>query len=149
MVAYCIASIEENVGENLLQVVKVPANLRLRDIADMDRDLFRLQEILMKRHRGGDQHRDPAATEATLARDGSCAASCARSTDRTPLPPLPWQVTSRCSPSGDGASPTGAAGIAGAGPGVAAPGAPGPTPGMAGGGATGTGRLAARFSDSD
>ena len=58
MVAYCIASIEENVGENLLQVVKVPANLRLRDIADMDRDLFRFEEILMKRHRGGDQRRD-------------------------------------------------------------------------------------------
>src|SRR6266545_6053607 len=35
-----VSSIEENVGENLLQVVKVPADFHLRDVAEMDRDLF-------------------------------------------------------------------------------------------------------------
>src|SRR5581483_1399150 len=55
MLANRIASIDENVGENLLEIVKVPAHLRLWDLADMHRDLFRFEEVLVKRHRGVDQ----------------------------------------------------------------------------------------------
>src|SRR5205823_2881577 len=40
MLADRIASVQENVGQNLLQVVKVPSHLDFRDMADVDRDLF-------------------------------------------------------------------------------------------------------------
>ena len=36
--AHCVTGVEENVGQNLLQVMKVPAYEDFGDIADVDRD---------------------------------------------------------------------------------------------------------------
>ena len=55
MLIYSITSVEENVCQNLLQVMKVPAHLGLRDIAHMNRDLFGLQKVFVKGQGRGDQ----------------------------------------------------------------------------------------------
>ncbi len=48
MLANCVAGIEEDVGQNLLQLVKVPADAGFRDTVDVNRDFFRLQEVLVQ-----------------------------------------------------------------------------------------------------
>jgi hypothetical protein len=51
MLADRVASVQENIGQNLLQVMKVPAHLGFRDGVDMDRNLFRLEKVFVKTHR--------------------------------------------------------------------------------------------------
>src|SRR5205085_7594362 len=43
--AHCVPSVEEDVGQNLLQVVKVPTGLGVRDSVHVNRDLFWLQKV--------------------------------------------------------------------------------------------------------
>src|SRR6266849_3384120 len=56
--AHCVASVEEDVGQNLLQVVKVPADMGFRYPVHMNRDLFWLQKIFVESDRRGDQTQD-------------------------------------------------------------------------------------------
>src|SRR5438105_9526402 len=54
---HSISSVEENVGQNLLQVMKVPTHPHFRNVGDVDRDRLRFEEVFMQRERGGDQDR--------------------------------------------------------------------------------------------
>src|SRR5438105_1879610 len=63
-----ISSIEQDVGENLLQIVKVPADLRVGDTVYVDRDMFGFQKIFVQRDRRCNQrrHADRLARSRTI-----------------------------------------------------------------------------------
>src|SRR5712691_5410176 len=79
-----IASIEENVGQNLLQVVKVPPDLNFGDVVDMDGDLFGFQQVFVEGKGRGEEvgNADDLAGPRAVGNQVEQVVHQARSTER-------------------------------------------------------------------